>query len=215
MRKIDDIQRERRTGKQTPSVKGIALPRVIDPLGRVLEPSPYNIPQRRHQITRFAAKMLIAMVDIGEINEQTLGNQADVLTLRRICQEVINSRCGSIYDQPHPNSYLNEWTLYEPGYIKQRGEKLPLETVYPHQRGYTYFREQRPQLSEHQHLVAVVTVNPSAQNDQWTVAFDATSEYDYYRLADIQPCGLYDIKLYIVNRDDLVPLLAKIPPPFG
>lgn len=196
---------------------GAAMPGIIDPLGRVFEPHPYNVPQYPWAVAHFSAQMLLMMIDTSMINGRILAGENDKYRLQALLRQVRDHSWmeSHMSDQPPPHADDGPWVLYQPDTVREYGKKFDRDLIYRQKcrADEELFPSKPPHLAKGHRLVAVVKVSPEGL-EPWTVAFDASSPPGYHQLSTIQPSQLYGIELFSVPELRLKKLEGP-PPPFA
>ncbi|OGE79406.1 MAG: hypothetical protein A2751_05220 [Candidatus Doudnabacteria bacterium RIFCSPHIGHO2_01_FULL_46_14] len=194
---------------------GLPLPGILDPLGRLFQPSPYNIPQFPHEVTQFSVLMIMAMIDTGRISSDVFHDEKKYYDFIERLKDLRNHLQfqGEANPQPPGHADDGEWILYEPEKIIAAGRLISINTIYEKGTHAIVLREDPPKLPFRHRLIAVVRVK-AEKRKSWTVAFEASSVTGRYHLSTICPNGWYRIRLFSVDERKLQPWKPKIPPPF-
>ena len=201
--------------------RGRALPGIVDVLGRVFAPNPYNIPRWPYKVLHFALNMVLAMRDAGYLANArgVFQDEEEARRYRQLTQDLLTwvSLEHGIADQPPPEAGDEvPLRLVDLETTSCLGVLLSLDRLYQNdfQGG---LRDDLPLVPLGQALVAVITVTEK-ENDKseplarWRVAFvvDASG---LRVLRTINPF-VYQISFYLVSTDDLVELPRDYYPQF-
>jgi hypothetical protein len=199
---------------------GRGLRDVIDPLGRIYRPHPYDIPQWRFRVLDFCVNFIIMMMDTGGIRYDTevsqhnmLDSERDFHALRRLLRNIGN-RVGMV-DHGREESgvpWESSIQLLDVETVRQWG--LPYDgnsVMLRSSLGVRYYDTDKMNVAQENKLVAVVTVSSmlesqdiGAKGTKWTLAFDVTEGAGKELLRNELARGWYEVEFYQVPKEVLV-----------
>ncbi len=206
--------------------KGRALPGIVDILGRVFVPNPYNIPQWPYKVLYFAFGMVLAMRDAGYLADarDVFQDEAEARRYRQLTQDLLTwvSLEHRVADQPPPEAGDEvPLRLVDPETASRLGVLLSLDRLYyqdDFQGGPLMLRDDLPMVPLGQALVAVIMVTEKEDDKseplaRWRAAFvvDASG---LRVLRTINPV-VYRVSFYLVSTDELVELPRDHSPQFS
>lgn len=207
---------------------GRTLRDILDPLGRVYRPNPYDVPQWRYRILSFCIEFIISMIDTGVITEKSaegyalLERKEDVWKLKELLRSIGNSI--TFFDSVRGEDGV-PWDpsirLLNPEVVRKHKQ----HDCAPKGHWNRHYDTTSIKVAARNKLVVVATVRawgachrPTAEDLRWTLAFDVTEGSGKAIFEGELHAGWYvDVQLFEVPKkvvDDPASLATNQNPQF-